>query len=410
MRYPSVNRCLHCFLTVTTIILIACSSFSFGYYQSNGVQSSIQPGLWRSSLSQSSYYYADYKVPMVPPQKDKRFIPDHPECPDSGGTLCKDVPNYPIDHIYDVIKSARANGFNFTSLFVDESKGDLEPNLTVPVPVPVSREKPHVKSYIVYQTSLQYDYLPHHPYQETHHQGFSLHSHQTYQPQDENQHQLADSYNDHQSSGWDNFGLDSIPPPPPVPQSPSSSSSPPLGVSPSSLLSPLPSSSSLDRFAHHKRFAVNPWKPIVRLANVTSIYAQRHRRRRRSVARQQSLKRVKRQSNNIANSLEGEEVCRTRTMFLSPRAALNDKSEWKYVVNLAEKDANLKQVIKVDVCQQANSPCSSSISLPFGFKSRCKQKFIKKKLLSLDPDGSSTSSENFFVPSCCVCEIVNQLR
>lgn len=35
----------------------------------------------------------------------------------------------------------------------------------------------------------------------------------------------------------------------------------------------------------------------------------------------------------------------------------------------------------------ANEPCSNQISLPFGFVSRCKQKYIKKKLLSLDPDG-----------------------
>lgn len=50
-------------------------------------------------------------------------------------------------------------------------------------------------------------------------------------------------------------------------------------------------------------------------------------------------------------------------------------------------------------------PCSSRLSLPFGFESRCRQKYIKKKLLSLNADGQGTSEDNFFIPSCCVCEI-----
>ena len=52
-----------------------------------------------------------------------------------------------------------------------------------------------------------------------------------------------------------------------------------------------------------------------------------------------------------------------------------------------------------------DEPCSGEISLPFGFVSKCKQKFIKKKLLALDADGQGTSSENFFIPSCCVCHV-----
>lgn len=59
-----------------------------------------------------------------------------------------------------------------------------------------------------------------------------------------------------------------------------------------------------------------------------------------------------------------------------------------------------------------DEPCSGEISLPFGFVSKCKQKFIKKKLLALDADGQGTSAENFFIPSCCVCHVTrtNQRR
>ncbi|XP_077505259.1 uncharacterized protein LOC144115017 [Amblyomma americanum] len=102
-------------------------------------------------------------------------------------------------------------------------------------------------------------------------------------------------------------------------------------------------------------------------------------------------------------------ACPVRTMFVSPKAALSDRSQWKYVVNLQERDPSAKQVIRVDVCSSPDAACSNAISLPFGYTSRCTQKYLKKKLLSLDSDGSGTSDENFFVPSCCVCELVRDV-
>lgn len=51
-----------------------------------------------------------------------------------------------------------------------------------------------------------------------------------------------------------------------------------------------------------------------------------------------------------AEEEEVESVCRTQMQFISPKVALNDKAEWKFIVNLAERDPRLKQVIKVDVC------------------------------------------------------------
>ena len=45
------------------------------------------------------------------------------------------------------------------------------------------------------------------------------------------------------------------------------------------------------------------------------------------------------------------EICKTRRMFISPKAAMNDRSEWRYIVNLGDKDKRMRQVIKVDVCE-----------------------------------------------------------
>ncbi|XP_040075592.1 uncharacterized protein LOC8028596 [Ixodes scapularis] len=111
----------------------------------------------------------------------------------------------------------------------------------------------------------------------------------------------------------------------------------------------------------------------------------------------------------VKRAPEVDPACLVRTMFVSPKAGLNDRSEWKYVVNVQERDSRAKQVIRVDVCRSPDRSCSSVISLPFGYMSRCRQKYLKKKLLSLDSDGEGTSEDNFFVPSCCVCELVRDV-
>lgn len=51
-----------------------------------------------------------------------------------------------------------------------------------------------------------------------------------------------------------------------------------------------------------------------------------------------------------ADEEEVESICRTQMQFISPKAALSDKAEWKFIVNLGERDPRLKQIIKVDVC------------------------------------------------------------
>lgn len=43
--------------------------------------------------AQSSFYYADYKVPQVHKSK---FLPDIPHCPQTGRTVCSDIAKYPL--------------------------------------------------------------------------------------------------------------------------------------------------------------------------------------------------------------------------------------------------------------------------------------------------------------------------
>ncbi|GFS73103.1 transposable element Tc1 transposase [Trichonephila clavipes] len=55
----------------------------------------------------------------------------------------------------------------------------------------------------------------------------------------------------------------------------------------------------------------------------------------------------------IRRQIENEEkpVCPARTRFVPPQAALNDNSEWKYIVNVQNKDVRFRQIIRVDVCE-----------------------------------------------------------
>lgn len=60
-----------------------------------------------------------------------------------------------------------------------------------------------------------------------------------------------------------------------------------------------------------------------------------------------SVTRVKKQ---VGFDDEPEELCQTKRLFITPKAGFSDKSEWRYIVNVSERDSRLKQVIKVDVC------------------------------------------------------------
>ncbi|GIX70048.1 protein spaetzle 5 [Caerostris extrusa] len=256
--------------------------------------SGVQPPRWRAYTS-SSYYYTDYTFPK--PQSKHKFVPGPQYCPDTGRTICKGVRNYPDEHIYQLVSSTKARRFNFTTVFVDERDGDVEPNNEL---LPEGPPKVQHDGYVVYQTAVHYDYH-------------------------------------------------------------------------------LPSASV-------------PWRYAPAPAAATTINTQSIHRRRRPIIRRQ---------------LENDEkpVCPARTRFVPPQAALNDNSEWKYIVNVQNKDVRFRQIIRVDVCESPGQSCTREISLPFGYVSQCKQKFIKKKLLALDSDGQGTSVENFFIPSCCVCHV-----
>ncbi|EFA04589.2 protein spaetzle 5 isoform X1 [Tribolium castaneum] len=113
-----------------------------------------------------------------------------------------------------------------------------------------------------------------------------------------------------------------------------------------------------------------------------------------------TLERTKRQ-----NALTGQTLCTSRSQYIMPRAALNNKGNWMYVVNMPELDNRFSQLVKSETC--ASQTCSGLCGLPVGYTSRCEQKYVQKRLVALEGAGNELYTDVFWFPSCCVCTISN---
>ena len=57
------------------------------------------------------------------------------------------------------------------------------------------------------------------------------------------------------------------------------------------------------------------------------------------------LKRRKRNTNGV------EPACETRNLYISPKVALNDKNQWKFIVNAQDRDPRIKQIVRAELCR-----------------------------------------------------------
>ncbi|KAG5891601.1 hypothetical protein JTB14_032544 [Gonioctena quinquepunctata] len=104
----------------------------------------------------------------------------------------------------------------------------------------------------------------------------------------------------------------------------------------------------------------------------------------------------------------GEALCRTRSRFVMPRAAVNNKGNWIYIVNMPEVNEKYSQLVRTEACAPETQSCNGICSLPLGYSSRCEQKFIQKRLVALEGGGNQLYTDLFWIPSCCVCTISNE--
>uniref|UniRef100_A0A6P6YCX3 Transcription factor mef2A-like n=1 Tax=Dermatophagoides pteronyssinus TaxID=6956 RepID=A0A6P6YCX3_DERPT len=364
------------------------------------------------------YQQSYYQPPPSPPN----YQPQPQYCPETGRTVCSKVPYYPSDEVFLLIKMAKAKRFNISSEFIDESENDSEPYFDDDFGEQygdIYTKYPYSEPYNNYhnqQTQPQHPPLsPGHQYQQQQRQQqpyrYRMNSiiinHE--QPQHpsivQHYHNLDWKYirniipsSNHQRYSMINNNHNN------------NNNNNPINGGDGTIQSINSNSGTIDTnnnnhnsiksmyshngdHNHHQSFSNNHY----------NNHQNPNGGNQNHNGHNGGHSRYKRQADETSISIEP--LCPSRTILLEPKAALNDRRQWKYVVNIADRDRRLRQAIKVEVCMTPNSPCSNQISLSFGFVSRCRQKYIKKKLLSLDESGQSISSENFFAPSCCVCEV-----
>ena len=218
-----------------------------------------------------------------------------------------------------MIRLAKAKRFNISSEFVDESQNDEEPKFYED-PVPQYEPPPKHEGYVVYQTALHlrhYDaYGPNQriPYNP------NLNPNPTYQPipypaQDYG-YNNNNGNNGHQSPNADHPNIEQM---------------------------SYPYASQYTPVVYPKENNQNYYGQQPEQAHQQQ---QGYPEPFPNEMISQTRTRFKRQAGDIVDP-----VCPSRMILVQPKAGLNDKSQWKYVINLADRDPRLKQAIKVEVCQ-----------------------------------------------------------
>ncbi|XP_073989450.1 spatzle 5 Toll-1 receptor isoform X2 [Rhodnius prolixus] len=115
----------------------------------------------------------------------------------------------------------------------------------------------------------------------------------------------------------------------------------------------------------------------------------------------------KRRSTRTKRQLNTLSLCPTMSQFIMPRAALNNKGNWMFVVNL-DQDRRYTQLVRSETC--VSNECNGICSLPNGYTSKCQQQFVQKRLVALDRGGDNLYTDLFWLPHCCICQITQNIR
>ncbi|CAB3371731.1 Hypothetical predicted protein [Cloeon dipterum] len=114
----------------------------------------------------------------------------------------------------------------------------------------------------------------------------------------------------------------------------------------------------------------------------------------RSVAsKQQQQKRSKRQAPAPNGATQ---LCPTTSSYIMPRAALNNRGNWMYVVNINEVDDRYTQLVKSETC--ASNQCNGLCTIPNGYTSSCQQQYVQKRLVALEADSALVLYANHRLP------------
>lgn len=93
-------------------------------------------------------------------------------------------------------------------------------------------------------------------------------------------------------------------------------------------------------------------------------------------------------------------LCPYEETVVYPKVAKNKEDKWLYVVNQEQ----FVQGVRIETCLNAGTSCQFAESFPLGYTTSCRQKYILRKLVALNPEGQ-TQTDMFRLPSCCSCYV-----
>jgi len=94
--------------------------------------------------------------------------------------------------------------------------------------------------------------------------------------------------------------------------------------------------------------------------------------------------------------VEETPACTASEKIIYPKMGANEKNDWLFIVNTQEA----KQGIRVEHCVGPEGQ-SCNTGPPGG--TACRQKYIYRKMLTVDGESGKITTDNFRIPSCCVC-------
>lgn len=294
------------------------------------------------------------------------------------------------DEIFDIVIQTKTKRFNFTNEFVNESDNDNEPKFK-----DEPADKPAAKGYIVYQTAVHYPVRPLGPVPVVRAPGVAIYKssrnyehgqrdespYQHYQqmpgspsapvfqaPNPSESHarlshnqavnyannQEFANYNTHYGQrlelNQEKAKGEPSPKPYVAPQSGIKGLAP--ATKSSSLSSPFQNYQTLlERFKQQNAYSqVNSYSNNYQQNGHLDQASYSESPRVNYAANNAHSSATTRYKRQIDDDSSAGELCETRSMFITPRAALNDRSEWRFVVNVPERDQRFRQVIRVELC------------------------------------------------------------
>ncbi|KAF7285465.1 spaetzle domain-containing protein [Rhynchophorus ferrugineus] len=106
----------------------------------------------------------------------------------------------------------------------------------------------------------------------------------------------------------------------------------------------------------------------------------------------------------VANRIGEEDdvfVCRSITRTIFPKMGQNKNNKWKFIINQGDEDGFV-QGVRIEICRNLDGECDFPGYLPEGYKTSCRQKYVYRRLLSVNNDGNPIP-DTFKIPSACCC-------